>query len=136
MTPDAAAPRPEDRVERIRELWGGRDPSEHRAPQLIRDVQLLLAELAERDAALARLREVLAAMPTPVYYDTHGWFCCSLCWATSIAKTVELADPKPGHPVGYIAASDDPFPHKAECYCLRVLALAPHAAPTSQGPKE
>jgi chromosome segregation ATPase len=50
-----------ERVERIRELWGAADPSKHRAPQLIRDVQFLLGhiELAERALSntLAKLEE-------------------------------------------------------------------------------
>ena len=47
-----------ERVERIRELWGAVEPSQHRAPQLIRDVQTLLAAL---DAVQAK------------HSDTEGW---------------------------------------------------------------
>ena len=65
-----------------------------------------------------RAREIVKDFPS-WQYDTHGWFFCVWCFATTAKREVRYPDPKPGEAVAHIEP-ENPDAHNANCLLIDV----------------
>ena len=65
-----------------------------------------------------RARAIVKDFPS-WQYDTHGWFFCVWCFATTAKREVRYPDPKPGEAVAHIEP-ENPDAHNANCLLIDV----------------
>ena len=67
--------------------------------------------------ALVDLAELLRQGVPSIRRDTHGWWVCEWCGATTTEMMIDVpeAERKLGGPVAYLKPGVDPFPHNDGC---------------------